>query len=77
MIRLLFDENKLRLNESNSDEGASNWLTVLPIKNHGFDLNKQQFWDRVRFRYSWSLSNPPSMCACGSKFDVQHAINCS
>ena len=76
-IRLSLDENKLRLNESNRDKGASNWLTLLPIKNYGFDLNKQQFWDSVRLRYIWVLSNLPSMCACVSRFDVQHAMNCN
>ena len=32
-----------RLNESNRESGASNWLTSLPLKDLGYDLNKQQF----------------------------------
>ena len=30
--------------------GVSNWLTVLPITEFGFELSKQQFWDSVRLR---------------------------
>ena len=68
-IELSLDEKKLRLSESNREKRESNWLTVLPIKNNGFDLNKQQFWDCVTKTQIW-------LCARGSKFDVQHAMNC-
>ena len=40
---------------TNTEKGVSNWLTVLPIKHHGFDLNKQEFWDGIRLRYGWNL----------------------
>ena len=33
--------------------GVSNWLTVLPITEFGFELSKQQFWDSGRLRYGW------------------------
>ena len=33
--------------------GVSNWLTVLPITDFGFELSKQQFWDSIRLRYRW------------------------
>ena len=41
------NENK-RLNEANKESGASNWLTVLPLKYEGYDLNIEQIWDTVR-----------------------------
>ncbi|XP_057311093.1 uncharacterized protein LOC130648959 [Hydractinia symbiolongicarpus] len=63
-----------RLNCSNREKGSSNWLTVLPLKDHSFDLNKQNFWDAVKIRYGWNLSNVPTTCACGAKFDFQHAM---
>ena len=50
----LFHKNKLdqilenlnvkqkRLNEMERDKGVSNWLNAYPLKEYGFDLNKQQ-----------------------------------
>ena len=75
-IRSSMNEKQLRLNDNNTEKGVSNWLTVLPIKHHGFDLNKQEFWDGIRLRYGWNLLNLPTVCACGTKFDLQHAMNC-
>ena len=42
------DENK-HLNEANQESRASNWLTVLPLKDQGYDLNKEQFWMRCGY----------------------------
>ena len=56
--------------------GVSNWLTVLPITEFDFELSKQQLWDSVRLRYSWEISNLPTSCPYGCKFDIQHSINC-
>ena len=47
-----------------------------PISDQGYDLNKQQFWDCVRLRYSWRLTNIPSACSCGSKIAIQYAMSC-
>ena len=33
--------------------GVSNWLTVLPVTEFGFDLSKPLFWDSIRLRYGW------------------------
>ena len=32
------------------EKGASNWLTVIPLKDMDFDLNKREFRDAVRLR---------------------------
>ena len=56
--------------------GVSNWLTVLPITEFGFELSKQQFWDLIRLRCGWIISNLPTSCPCGSKFDIQHSMSC-
>ena len=29
------------------ERGASNWLTSLPIREHGFSLHKGPFWDAL------------------------------
>ena len=55
----LFHKNKLdqilenlyikqkRLNEMAREKGVSNWLNAYPLKEYGFDLKKQQFWDGI------------------------------
>lgn len=65
-----------RQNEANRENGVSNWLTTLPLKEWGYDLNKQQFWDAIRIRYNWNLERLPSQCICGARFDLCHALSC-
>jgi len=36
-----------------SEKGASSWLSVLPIGEHGFHLHKGEFRDALRLRYNW------------------------
>ena len=55
----LFHKNKLdqilenlnvkqkRLNEVEREKGVSNSLNAYPLKEYGFDLNKQQFWNGI------------------------------
>ena len=62
--------------QENCQKGVSNWLTSLPLKNHGFDLTKQEFRDAIKLRYGWALDRTPMTCVCGSKFDVNHALSC-
>ena len=52
------------------------WLTVLPIKQHGFFLEKQALWDTIRIRYGIPLNKLPSQCVCGCPFSLQHAFSC-
>ena len=40
------------------EKGASAWLTLLPIVEHGFALHKSAFEDAVSLWYGWSLQNP-------------------
>ena len=57
-------------------DGVSNWLTVLPINKCGFELSKLQLWDSIRLLYKWQISNLPTSCPRGSKFDIQHSMSC-
>ena len=59
------------------EKGASNWLTVIPLKDMDFDLNKREFRDAVRLRYDWPTPDNPSVCVCGSMFTVDHARSAS
>ena len=69
-------ETQLRMHMINQQKGASSWLTVLPTIEHGFHLSKRIFWDSIRLRYGWPLSNLPSSCACGKPYNITHALSC-
>ena len=58
------------------EKGASSWLTVIPLHEHGFALNKAEFRDALSIRYNKQLKGMPSICPCGQKFDLNHATNC-
>ena len=70
------NDKEKRLVDISTQTGVSNWLTVLPITEFGFELSKQQFWDSIRFRYCWEISSLPTSCPYGSKFDIQHILSC-
>ena len=71
-LRLKFNDQQKRLNGLNQEQGASSWLTILPILDEGYDLTKQLFWDLIRIRYGWILTRLPlpTNCECGTKFDI-------
>ena len=75
MPTTMTEANK-RTNESNMETGVSNWLTSLPLKDQGYDLNKEQFWDALRIRYNWMIPRIPSECSCGAKFNLMRALSC-
>ena len=45
-----------RLNQMVREKGVSNWLNAYPLKEYGFDLNKQQFWDAFSIRYGFKYA---------------------
>ena len=59
-----------------AEKGSSAWLTVLPLKDLGFNLNKREFRDAVKLRYDWPIDDIPSTCACGEVFTVDHSMIC-
>ena len=58
------------------EKGASSWLSVLPLSEFGFDLNKGEFRDAVNLRYNKPLRGLQSKCPYGENFNVNHALNC-
>ena len=44
------------------ETGSSNWLSVVPVKEYNYTLNKQQFWDSLRLRYNWPIPGLPATC---------------
>ena len=63
--------------ELNNEKGAGSWLTALPLKDHGYCLNKQEFRDAIALRYGWRIPNTPHYCGCGSKNSVDHTLICA
>ena len=59
-----------------SEKGSGSWLTVLPLKDLGFCLNKQEFHDALCLRYGWNIPKMPSFCGCGQKNNVDHTLVC-
>ena len=59
-----------------TEKGASNWLTVIPIKEMNFNLSKREFRDAIKLRYDWEIADLPAMCTCGDLFTVDHAMVC-
>ena len=70
-------ENERRLFDEISSRGASSWLTSLPLKEHGFVLNKQQFHDALLLRYNLPFQNIPLNCACGKPNSLEHCLSCA
>ena len=67
--------NKICLNKINQEKGASIWLSTLPLKENGYSLSKQEFWDLMKIRYRSPLSRLPNMCSCGAKYDLQQSLS--
>ena len=59
--------------EASIEVSVSSWLTTLPIKNYGFCMEKQLFWDSLYIRYNVLLKRIASFCACGATFKLEHA----
>ena len=73
-IKSRLTSQQCRLNDINTEQGASTWLSTLQIEEKGYMLNKQEFWDLVNIRYGWPLSRTPMMCTCGNNFNIEHAL---
>ena len=46
------------------EKGASNWLSCLPLRSHGFALHKSAFRDGLLLCYHWTPLACPTSCAC-------------
>ena len=76
-MRSLLSDGCLRLFEVSCEKGASTWLSALPLKEYGFDLHKEEFWDALCLRYGWRPSGLPLTCACGDPFSIDHSLICA
>ena len=57
---------------------ASGWLTVLPLREEGYDLSATQFQDLLEIRYGRQPNSLSSNCdGCGAPFTLQHGLDCA
>ena len=75
-IDSILPSDLLRSVNQSRDKGASSWLTAVHLDDRGLVLNKQEFRDSLRLRYSMPLSDLLSKCVCGEKYYVRHAQSC-
>ena len=47
-LKAMLPDKTQRAMDLACEKGASNWLTVIPLKDMDFDLNKWEFRDAVR-----------------------------
>ena len=69
-------DNMQRAMSLSTEKGSLNWLSTLPIAEHGFALHKSSFRDALCLRYGWHPLNMPLQCTCGKQFSVEHALSC-
>ena len=69
---LRFHNTKEGFKRTAKKESPTGW----PLKYHGFDLTKQEFRHAIRMRYGWARDRLPTLCVCGARFDVPHALSC-
>ena len=58
---------QLKANDIVAPDGASIWLSSLPVKQERFSLSKCEFFDVVLLRYGWELKHLTYECACKGK----------
>ena len=65
-----------RAMELGSENGASSWISALPMEDLGFDLHKGAFRDALCMRYNWQPTHLHSKFICGKAFSTDHALSC-
>ena len=75
-LKRSLSEKMQRVVELGGEKGSSNWLSVIPLKEMSFDMNKREFRDAIRLLYDWPIPDTQSVCVCGVRFTVDHAMIC-
>ena len=65
-----FPDRMKRAISLSTEKGSSNWLSTLPIREHGFALHKSAFRDALCLRCGWHPANMPLQFTCGKQFSV-------
>ena len=75
-VKDIISGKTLRAVDLATHKGVYSWLTLLPVRDMNFDLNKSEFQDVVKLRYDWEVADTPSVCVCVDIFNVDHAMIC-
>ena len=75
-IKSRLTSQQCRLNDINTEQGASTWLSTLSIEEKGYMLNKQEFWDLVNIKYRLPLSRTSRTSICRNNFNIENARTC-
>ena len=59
-----------------SETGASTWISMLPIQEHGIALHNRAFIVALCLCYCWQPNLLPSTCVCGKTFSIELTLNC-
>ena len=76
LVREALPPNEQRFHQERTRRGSSIWVTSLPLKEHRFNLNKQEFWDSMSLRYCLELEGRPPNCPCGKPNTTEHSLSC-
>ena len=68
--------SQLKANDIATWDGASVWLSSLPLKHESLSLTKLEFFDAVLSRYGWELKRLPHKCVCKANYNIDHALTC-
>ena len=63
-----------QLKNSQLQKRDQHWLTVVPLNDLDYKLDKKEFRDAIKLRYDWEITDTPMICACGVQFGVDHAM---
>ena len=67
---------QLKANYIATSDGASIWLSSLPLKHERFSITKREFFNAFLLRYGWELKRLPHECVCKAKYKIDHALTC-
>ena len=73
-VKSVLPDNTRRVAVLVTEKGASSWLTVIPLKDMKFTLNKREFRDAVHLRYDWHIADTPTTCICEDAFTADRAM---
>jgi len=73
-IREITPQKVQRAHDLAAEKGSSVWLTVLTLREMGFNLNKREFRDAIKLRYDWPFDVIPSSCVSGDIFTFDNAL---
>ena len=61
---------KAKNDGSTGREGSSSWLSLLSLRDQGFNLKKGEFRDALNLRYGWQVKNRSHQSKCGKAFST-------